>query len=238
MEQQENKKRILIGVVIIVVGALLLMRNFGVYDDYISKYIFHWEMILISIGLISIVSHEGRGPGYLMLLLGGIFYTRNVLDLTFFEGINFWQLFLAFMFIFAGIFVIFKRKSTYECKNPHRSTTDMDTMDEVAVFGGGDRTIVSDSFKGGKLLAVFGGSNFNLMRSKLAPGKNYIDVLVVFGGFKLVVPEEWNVKINAISIFGGLTDKHRVSRPKPTENESELIIKGFVIFGGGELKSY
>jgi predicted membrane protein len=99
--------------------------------------------------------------------------------------------------------------------------------------------MVTNNFKGGKMLAVFGGSNFYLAKCKLAPGKNYIDVLAVFGGFKLVVPEDWNIKISTISIFGGISDKHRMHTPNQvTEDLPELIIKGFVIFGGGEIKSY
>lgn len=237
---KENKKRIFIGLIIILVGTLLLLRNLGMYDDFINTYIMHWELLLFGFGLISVLSHGGNGPGYIIMLIGAIFYSKNQLDLPFFDRINFWQLFIAALFILAGLFIIFKRKSTYECRSRNgASTADLDTIDEVAVFGGGDRTMVTDNFKGGKLLAVFGGSNFNLMRSKLAPGKNYIDVLVVFGGFKFIVPEDWNVKINAISIFGGFTDKHRVQVPSQfIDGGPELIIKGFVIFGGGEIKSY
>ncbi len=236
MKNQENNKRIIVGLIIMMLGGLILMRNFGIYDGFISEFIFRWEALLIGIGLISAISHGGRGPGILMMIVGGVFIAKPYLDLP---DINFWQLLLAFLFIMAGIFMIFRRKSHHTCETNRSSTTDSDTVDEVAVFGGGDRNVVSDNFRGGKILAVFGGSNFNLMRSKLAPGKNYIDLLIVFGGMKLVVPEDWNIKIEAISIFGGFTDKHRVTTPtSKTSTEPELIIKGFVIFGGGEIKSY
>lgn len=236
MTNQENSKRIIVGVIIMMLGGLILMRSLGIYEDIINEFIFRWEAILIGIGLISAISHGGRGPGILMMIVGGVFIIKPYLDLP---DINFWQILLATLFIIAGIFMIFRRKSHHECQTNRTSTTDSDTIDEVAVFGGGDRTVVSDNFRGGKILAIFGGSNFNLVRSKLAPGKNYIDLLIVFGGMKLVVPEDWNIKMEAISIFGGLTDKHRVSTPtSKTADEPELIIKGLVIFGGGEIKSY
>ena len=89
------------------------------------------------------------------------------------------------------------------------------------------------------MLAIFGGSNFNMTRAKLAPGKNYIDVFVVFGGMKFVVPEDWNIKIEVVSIFGGMSDKHRTHIPEGmSHSEGQLIIKGFVLFGGGEIKSF
>ncbi|HBH49040.1 MAG TPA: hypothetical protein DDX98_10390 [Bacteroidales bacterium] len=237
MEQNNARKRIFIGLTILTLGGLLLFRNLGFYDEFINEYIFRWEMILIALGIINIISHEGRGPGFLLVLIGGGLYARDYIDLP--HGLNFWQLFLAGVFIMAGFFLIFKRKTNFHCETTHTKSKGIDTIDEVAFFGGGDRTIISDKFQGGKMLAVFGGSNFNLSRSKLAPGKNYIDVLAVFGGFKLIVPEDWNVTISAISIFGGFSDKHRVNIPEQKkEGEPELIIKGFVIFGGGEIKSY
>jgi predicted membrane protein len=238
MAQHNAKKRILVGLLVMAVGALLLMRSFGVYEDFINEYIFRWEMILITIGVISILTHENAGPGSIMILVGGGLYARNYLNMP--HNISFWQLFLAGIFILAGVFMIFKRKDLSHCEKKNGTTmSDNDSIDEVAVFGGGDKTIITNSFRGGKILAVFGGSNFNLTRAKLAPGKNYIDVLAVFGGLKLIVPEDWNIKISAISIFGGFSDKHRIQPPDASiEPESELIIKGFLIFGGGEIKSF
>ena len=239
MERHNEKKRVLIGLLILIVGGLLLLRNLGIYDEFINEYIFRWEMILITIGIVNMVAHEGPGPGFLLIIIGGGLYARNYIDLP--NGLSFWQLFLAVVFILSGLFMIIKRKSSFHCESHKKSGENLgiDTIDEIAFFGGGDRTIISDSFKGGKILAVFGGSNFNLSRSKLAPGKNYIDVLAIFGGLKLVVPENWNVKISAISIFGGFSDKHRVHTPEQySEDDPQLIIKGFVIFGGGEIKSY
>lgn len=239
IKQHNEKKRVMVGLVILIAGSTLLMRNLGFYVDFINEYIFRWEMILITVGLVNVVAHEGPHPGFLLLIIGGGLYARNYIDLP--HGLNFWQLFLASVFILSGLFMIFKRKTSFNCDSYTHSNGSMgtDSIDEIAFFGGGDRTIVSDNFLGGKILAVFGGSNFNLSRSKLAPGKNYIDVLAIFGGLKLIVPENWNVKITAISIFGGFSDKHRVFAQEPiSEDEPQLIIKGFVIFGGGEIKSY
>jgi predicted membrane protein len=237
MTHNHSRKRILIGLIITVIGAMLLLRSFGIYSDFINEYIFRWEMILISIGVVSILSHESFGPGVIMLLIGSAFYARNYVELP--NNLSFWQIFLALLFILSGIFMIIKRKSYHECEKKNGKTSDLDSIEEVAIFGGGDRTIVSNNFRGGKIICVFGGSNLFLSRSKLAPGKNYIDVMAVFGGFKLVVPEDWNIKIDTISIFGGFSDKHRINTPAhSTEGEPQLIIKGFVIFGGGEIKSY
>jgi len=234
MEQNHTQKRFLIGFFILAAGMAILLTNLGILDFEIKKYLLRWEVILIGLGFIFLFSHENKAPGIVLLIIGGSLYLRDFFNLNF----NFWQIFWPAMLIVIGVMIILHRKfepSHSEKKN----LSDDDIIDEVAVFGGGDRTILSQNFQGGKVLAIFGGSNFNLARARMAPGKNYIDVLAVFGGLKLIVPEDWHVRINAVSIFGGFTDKHRIQpHSTVTNSESELIIKGFLLFGGGEIRSF
>lgn len=233
-------KRLVMGVVILLTGTTLLLRSLGFYEGFINEYIFRWEMILIAVGLSSMFSHEGPIPGVLIIIVGVSLYLKDYIHLP--NGVNFGRILMAILFIVAGVLIIFHRKRPFDCGNKKgdcHKTYGSDVIDEVAVFGGGDRTVISNNFKGGKILAVFGGSSFNLTRAKLAPGNNYIDVLAVFGGLKLVVPEDWNIKISAVSIFGGFSDKHRILTPDSVNEDGPvLIIKGFLIFGGGEIKSY
>jgi predicted membrane protein len=234
MEHQHTQKRVAVGAVILLAGLALLLSNLGFFDFELRRYILRWQMILIAIGTIFIFSRDKRGTGIILLIIGIAFYIRDFLDLSF----NFWQVFWPCMLILAGILILFRHKiDSIDCQK--KTLTDDDIVDEVNVFGGGDRTIVSQNFSGGKILAIFGGSNFNLTRAKLAPGQNTIEVMAVFGGMKLIVPEEWKIKINVVSIFGGFSDKHGYSSKSSTNPaESELVIKGFVMFGGGEIKSF
>ena len=234
MEQNHTQKRFLIGFFILAAGMAILLSNLGILNFEIKKYILRWEVILIALGFIFLFSHDNKAPGVVLLIIGGALYSRDFLDFHF----NFWQIFWPAMLIVIGVMIIMHRK--FEPHNHEKKNmNDDDIIDEVNVFGGGDRTIVSQNFQGGKILAIFGGSNFNLTRAKLAPGKNYIDVLAVFGGLKLIVPEDWHVKIDAISIFGGFTDKHRIQpRSENILQENELVIKGFLLFSGGEIRSF
>ena len=236
MEQGHTQKRMLIGFLILAAGMAILLSNLGVLDYEIKRYLLRWEMILIGIGIIMLLSHENKGPGIVFIVIGGAIYARDFFDLNF----NFWQLFWPALLILAGIMIIFRRKFEHHPGSEKKNLSDTDDIiDEVAVFGGGDRNIVSQNFQGGKILAIFGGSNFYMTKARLAPGKNYIDILAIFGGLKMVVPEDWTVRINVISVFGGFSDKHKIHVPDENmKPESELIIKGFVLFGGGEIKSY
>jgi predicted membrane protein len=234
MENRHSSKRIVVGVVILATGIALLLNNLGFFNYELKRYLLRWEMIPIAIGLIFIFSPDHKGPGIVLLAVGTALYARDFFQLSY----NFWQIFWSAFLIFIGIMIILRHKiDPPKCEKKNLNNDDL--IDEVNVFGGGDRTITSQNFMGGKILAVFGGSNFNLSRAKLAQGKNYIEVMAIFGGMKLIVPEDWKIKINIVSIFGGFSDKHRIMPPSSiTESDSELIIKGFVIFGGGEIKSY
>ena len=54
----------------------------------------------------------------------------------------------------------------------------------------------------------------------------------------MVVPSDWNIHIEVVSVFGGFADKRRKVDNMRTESSKILHIKGVSIFGGGEIKSF
>jgi predicted membrane protein len=232
MDNKHSVKRLLIGIVILLFGALLLAKNLGLIDYQITRYIFNWRMILIVIGIINLSIHADKTPGVVLLFIGTALYLPEFFDFHF----NFWQLFWPGLLILVGIMLIL-RKNVFGACEKRPDVDSADVVDEVNVFGGSEKFIQSDGFQGGRVTCIFGGSNLNLIRSKLAKGKQYIDMFAVFGGLKLIIPEDWKVKIQVVSVFGGFKDG-RISNKMNIETESELIIKGFVLFGGGEIKSF
>ena len=51
------------------------------------------------------------------------------------------------------------------------------------------------------------------------------------------MPKDWKVIMNVTAVFGGFEDKRYLS-DSSNYTEGVLIIKGAVIFGGGEILSY
>jgi len=51
------------------------------------------------------------------------------------------------------------------------------------------------------------------------------------------VPEDWEIKIEVTSVFGGFSDK-RVRSIVEKDREKVLIISGINVFGGGEIVNY
>lgn len=232
-EQRHRDHRFLLGVAILVVGLLFLAKNFGWIDYEIRRYIFRWEVVLIVLGFIFLAGRTNRTTGVIMLFIGGALYLRDILGYNF----TFWEIFWPSLLILAGFLIIFRHR--IDRSPDRRLTADENIIDEMAIFGGGDRVVTSQQFQGGKVTTIFGGLNYNMVKAKLAPGENVIDVFCLFGGMKLIVPEGWTVKIRVMSIFGGFSDKHRYRYPESSQEQgSQLIIRGTAIFGGGEIKSY
>jgi predicted membrane protein len=234
MDKRHYDHRLWLGTAAILLGIFLLANNFGFLGYEIRHYIFRWEVLVMFLGILFITGRGKRSTGIILLVIGGVFYLRDFFNYSF----NFWQLFWPALLIFAGVMIIFRHRLDHDWGKKNLITDDH-VIDEMAIFGGGDRVVTSQQFQGGKVTAVFGGLNYNMLRAKLAPGENFIDVFCLFGGMKLVVPEGWNVKIRVMSVFGGFSDKHRMRGSESTyDSDAQLIIKGTVIFGGGEIKSY
>ena len=239
MDKGRNDKRWFIGFIFLILGGFLLIGNLHLIPAttyYRLKELFwHWPMILVAIGLVHLIMKDFKFPGSVMLLVGIVFMIPHWFDFPF----NFREIFWPTIFIIIGFAMIFKgsrHRTNRFCKD--EKLEDQDMIDDLAFFGGGDKIITSQNFKGGKITCVFGGINFNMIRAKLSPGKNEIDVFAVFGGMKMIVPEEWDIKINVVSIFGGFADKRNIS-PSALENKKgELVIRGMAIFGGGEIKNF
>ena len=51
------------------------------------------------------------------------------------------------------------------------------------------------------------------------------------------MPEEWDIKIEVTSVFGGFSDK-RVRTIVERDREKTLVITGVNVFGGGEIVNY
>jgi len=229
MEKQRNTGRAILGIVLILIGIAFVGKTFDIFPHNITHYIFSWQMILIVLGIIFITSDHNRTTGWILLAVGLVFLIPDIIDVSYPVRRIFWPSLL----ILIGVLIIVR---SFTPNRIGKSTSSTDYIDDVAIFGGGDKIITTENFKGGRLTAMFGGSKIDLSRSKLAPGLNSIDVFFAFGGSTIFVPENWNVKVDVVSIFGGFSDK-RYKKPETIDVGKELVIKGFAIFGGGEIKN-
>lgn len=221
----ENKKNLYIGIIFIVIGAVWALDNIEFIPWQFRHYLFNWENILIGIGGYLLISRENVRVGAILLALGLFFALDDWFDIY----ISIWNLWpLALVFI--GIYLIGRNKSAEEAFAPEN---DSNTIEDTAIFSGGDKVINALDFKGGTLTAIFGGSNIDLTTSDISTTPAVVDVFFMFGGSKIRVPQDWDVQFKVTNLFGGLSDK-RVLTQNPN-GQKKLIIKGLIIFGGSEI---
>jgi predicted membrane protein len=228
-----GNNRAVIGVVLVLVGLFLVMRNTGIFPSFIDHVIFSWPMLLVTIGLVITLGSGGnKTSGIIVMAVGGFFLIPHIFRETF-DMNMFWPS----IFIVIGIIFIFSKRKGWNSVSTTPLVGD-DYIDFVHVFSGGERQIVSENFRGGKVTAVFGGSEIDLTQAKLAPGVSELELACVFGGTTIIVPDNWNVKIEVVPVLGGFGDSRKLNPGRTIDTTKQLIIKGAVVFGGGEIKSY
>ncbi|MDY0102781.1 MAG: DUF5668 domain-containing protein [Lentimicrobium sp.] len=229
------QKTMLTGLLVVLFGLLYMMHNMQLISPRLWHVIFSWPMLLVAIGVVNLFD---RKPfwGLLMIVIGGAFLVDRYYNLPF----NLFTFFWPVLIIFIGIVLILSN-SNQGIVNRLRNRRDKtlvsngDLMDDASIFGGGERIFHSLNFKGGEIVAIFGGSKIDLTQCILAPGENKLEIVAIFGGTTLIVPNDWNISVEAVNIFGGFTDKRRNLQ---IDHNKSLVISGVAIFGGGELKSY
>jgi len=228
-----SNNRALIGVVLVLAGLFLVMRNTGIFPSFIDHVIFSWPMLLVTIGLVITLGSSGnKTSGIIVMAVGGFFLIPHIFRETF-DMNMFWPS----IFIIVGIIFIFSKRKGWNSVSTSPLVGD-DYIDYVHVFSGGERQIVSENFRGGKITAVFGGSEIDLTQAKLAPGVSELELACVFGGTTIIVPDDWNVKIEVVPVLGGFGDSRKLHPGRSVDTTKQLVIKGAVVFGGGEIKSY
>jgi predicted membrane protein len=233
-------KRYILGGVLVLIGALLVLENLRIFDNIFPYYLFDWYSIPLLIGIVLITTRDKIGFGIALTIFGSIFLLEEMSHYYRWR-FDFWDVFDfgPIIFIAVGLSLILRKGrdrngSWNEKKNLDGS--DSDYVDEMAFFGGSERIITSREFKGGKLTSIFGGTDLNLMNADLATGTNVLDVFVLFGGTDIVVSSDMNVRIQVTSIFGAFSDERKVLNDNPDNDDKELVIKGLVLFGGGDVK--
>jgi predicted membrane protein len=237
----QRMKKFAFGFVVVLAGALLLAFNFDILPMDWKHIIFSWQMLLIVLGVVSLIGREGRGPGLILVLIGGFFIMPEIFDFH----ISFVKVFWPVLLIIIGVTILFGRGNRHH-RGWHRHWDDNRQPDshlddgylrQDNIFSGTKHRIIHTEFKGGKISNIFGGAEIDLTQATLAEGRNELIIECIFGGVTLIVPSDWKVIVEMSAILGGFQDKRSVVKEQP-DSTRVLVIKGSAIFGGGEIKSY
>ncbi len=238
-QHQTNSGRILLGLILILVGILYAFDVWR-YLPNMGDWIFSWGSLFLVIGLVNISSKRNPFLGIVFILGSAYFYIQEF----FFHDHIGWNDVWPVGLVVLGLGMIIRGAGRRGIgrfgagSNPDGGPqqTSTSSFDDMAVFGGGEKIITTDNFTGGKITALFGGSDIDLTQSKIKNGPAVLDLFVMFGGTTIYAPKDWNVNIQLTPIFGGFSDKRFNISPITNDANNELIVKGLVLFGGGEIK--
>lgn len=236
--RHDNSNKFMIGVLLIVAGAILIIQKTTILPEginyFVDHIIFSWQMLLVAIGIVVLVGSENKTPGIVLMAVGGFFLIPQLFT-EYFRSFNF---FWPALFITVGIVMLVHSKRSKEIFVNTSTEKNADMVDYVNVFSGAERQLITDNFMGGKITSIFGGGELDLTRCHLAPGTNVLEMTCIFGGNTLIVPEDWNIKLELTPILGGFSDSRKLSGNVQPDTSKLLIVKGVAIFGGGEIKCF
>lgn len=251
-EQSHRRGKIFGGILVVIAGSLFLGRELGAE---IPQWIFSWKTFLIAIGLLIGVKHNFRHAGWFFLVaIGVVFILGDV-----YPAMNIKPFIWPVLIILFGLMIIFKprnkfkrrhwnkfqkgrhgrhgfNKSGNECYTSE-TTSEEDTVDFTTFMGSVKKNILSKNFKGGEITNVFGGSEINLSQADIET-KATLELVNVFGGTRLIIPANWEIHSELVSVFGNIEDKRPVQPTMNGDAAKVLVLKGNTFMGGIEIKSY
>jgi predicted membrane protein len=194
----------------------------------LPDWVFSWPSFLIALGFFIGLRHNFRGVAwFILMMIGGV---------SLFDHINpdfslrryIWPLALIAVGFF---FIIRPRRRNWEHWAEKKNVgTGMPGIDTPL----NEETWSEEDFVDST--SIFGGTDLDLTQADFT-GTAVIELTTIFGGTKLIVPSNWSIKSEAVIIFGGIEDKRKM--PAIPENANKLLVlKGTVIFGGIDIKSY
>lgn len=228
--------RLIFGVAVIALGVLFLLDQLGQIDAS-AVLRWAWPSAILGYGLMRLTGtlcRQHMVSGGIMTLVGGWMLLRTLGVLPY--GLHeFWPVIiiaLGGMMVAGGL----RRGGTPGSGGAFGGGGSRDSANNVSAFAfwsGVDRKVVTQSFEGGDITAFMGGHEIDLRNAKMAGDTATIDLFVVMGGVEMRLPEDWAVSYDGVLIMGGVEDR---TRP-PAEVRGKLILKGFVMMGGVEVKN-
>ncbi|RQO30753.1 hypothetical protein DBR32_08475 [Taibaiella sp. KBW10] len=228
---QKNNNNITLGIIIVLFGIFLFLRNTNIIQGSFFRLITSFPVFMIAGGVALGYKNNFKLGGWIALTIAGLFLFLQKIN------INIGQFILPTILVGIGAQLVLKNRNktaVEEQKRTYGGNSD-DYVNVDSIFAGADRFVQTPNFRGGSVSAIFGGVKLDCKQANLE--EDVILNLTVFcGGVELIVPANWIVVNDATTILGGIEDKRRLINM--TGYEKRLILKGVVLCGGIDIKSY
>ncbi len=227
--------RLLIGLWVIVLGLIFLAGNLGWIDTRQAFRLF-WPLLLILVGTSLVVQHtndRSQRLGWVFIGIGTWIFAGKIGWID----VGFWQ--LAFPLALLGLGGVLVWRAFHGQRAPQQPSAEIveehaEYVRCFAVMSGTELRPVSRPFRGADLSAVMAGVKLDLSGARMESDSATIDLFAFWGGMEIYVPPDWTVVSKVATLMGGFVDKRRPTSTVPTKT---LIITGFVVMSGIEVKN-
>lgn len=223
----KNKDNIFWGVLLIVIGLLVFLKSFDLLDFEIF-FDGWWTLFIIVPSAIGLFKKEDKAGNVVGLGIG-VLLLLSCQDILEFKVV--WKLIIPILLIGFGVSILFKDNISKKVKEEIKKKQKNDVPNYFASFGGQDVNLANEEFAGCDINAIFGAVTLDLRESKIKD-----DVLIkatsIFGGIDIMVPKDVKVKVNALPIFGGVSNE----RHNPDGKVKTIYVDATALFGGVEIK--
>jgi predicted membrane protein len=223
---------IVLGAIIVLVGLGLLLDNMGIVRFHDVWH--YWPVLLIVYGVSRILSCQAVSSlvwGGAIALIGAFLLLDN-LDIINFNFEYIWPVII----IAFGLSLLFRavdrRRYLGGVIDSNEPVSNEPAINVVAILSGSRGVINNPDFRGGEIVAIFGGVRLDLRQAGITVDRAVLDTTAIFGGVELRVPETWSVESKGVGIFGGFDDKTVRPKADPNVKTPQLTITGTAVFGG------
>ena len=212
-----------IGLIFILIGVLFLISIIAPEFNIDFSYLI--PLVLMASSLYYIIKGKKFTLANTTVLYIGIWFLLERLNIIKDPLDN---AFFPILLIIIGIFIVIeslKVKKVFKRK-------DNNLKNYYGIFSGLEERITDTNFKGANIYSIFGGVDLDLRELELKEDIT-INAYSIFGGTSIFVKDNFKVKFNSFSLFGGNENKSITTDKKKV---STLTINCISIFGGTEVK--
>ncbi|MET0322912.1 MAG: DUF5668 domain-containing protein [Duganella sp.] len=237
------RAQMVLGLLVVVIGLLFLVDNLGWIDLDFRRLL--WPTALLVAGVLKLTqtrTNSGNVVGVILVCVGSVGVLRGIGFLDF-DWRDIWPL----VMIAAGIGIVYKAGNAGKArpagrvkagvldddlKAPYGTDGDDQLVNVTSVMGASNRRVSTPDFRGGEVTAILGSSDLDLRQASI-DGEAVLNVFSFLGGITIKVPVDWVVVMEGTAILGGYEEK----TAPPTGNTKRLIVRGYAILGGLEVRN-
>ncbi|MCX6308264.1 MAG: DUF5668 domain-containing protein [Bacteroidia bacterium] len=235
-------------IILIVVGLVFLAVNTGLFPTMYQPLFSSWPIWLVFGGLYFLLDCSWF-TGLTLLTIGTFYIIPEIAVVNPALNIpsNFGHLYWPALLVVAGVYFIltknfgkrpwadWKTHTKFENFNNTTMNSEDGYLQVNASFDSRKNIVMDPVFKGGNVECSFGEVVLDLRKTTLPEGNSLLNVNCSFGSIVIIVPSDWNVKLQGDSAFGSFSDS-RYSPAYNSNSGSSLVIQGKCSFGEVKLR--